>query len=89
LTLGATRHEIVAHFLRDALRAIGLACLCGLGLSIAAGRLLSGMLFGVSPLDPLTLTIVPALVMVVGSFAALVPSLRAARSEPAQVLREP
>jgi ABC-type lipoprotein release transport system permease subunit len=45
------------------------------------------MLFGTSPLDPLTLSSVIALVLVVGSLAALIPAARAARAEPAHVLR--
>jgi ABC-type lipoprotein release transport system permease subunit len=66
---------------------IGAACAIGLLLSAAFTRALSGMLFGVSPLDPLTLSGVVALVLAVASIAALLPSVRAACAEPAQVLR--
>jgi putative ABC transport system permease protein len=87
LALGASRLGIIRQFCSYALRVIAVACASGLLLSAAFTRALSGMLFGVSPLDPLTLSGVVALVLAVGSFAALVPSVRAASAEPAQVLR--
>jgi len=46
------------------------------------------MLYGVSPYDPLTLSGVVALVLVVGAAAALVPAARAALVQPMRVLRE-
>jgi putative ABC transport system permease protein len=87
LALGASRLGIIRQFCGHALRVIGAACVCGLLLSAAFTRALSGMLFGVSPLDPLTLSGVVALVLAVASIAALLPSARAAFAEPAQVLR--
>jgi putative ABC transport system permease protein len=87
LALGASRLGIVRQFCGHALGVIAVACASGLLLSAAFTHTLSGMLFEVSPLDPLTLSGVVALVLVVGSFAALVPSVRAASAEPAHVLR--
>jgi hypothetical protein len=87
IALGASRLGIVRQFCGHALRVIAVACASGLLLSAAFTRALSGMLFGVSPLDPLTLSGVAALVLAVGSLAALLPSIRAASAEPAQVLR--
>ena len=51
-------------------------------------QLLAGMLYGVSGTDAFTLGAVVVLVMAVGTFAALVPALRAARADPMNVLRE-
>ena len=51
-------------------------------------ELLAGMLYGVSRVDPLSLGAVIALVATVGTVAALVPALRAARVDPMNVLRE-
>jgi ABC-type lipoprotein release transport system permease subunit len=46
------------------------------------------MLYGVSPSDPVTLSSVIAIVLVVAGLAALVPATRAALVEPMRVLRD-
>ncbi len=88
VALGAQQSSIVAQFLGKALRVVGIACAVGLALSLAFSRVLSGMLFGVSPFDAVTLAGVIALVTSVAIVAALVPALRAARVAPMTVLRE-
>lgn len=88
LALGARRRHIIEQFLKQGLRVVCLACVCGLALSFAFTRLLAGMLYGVSPSDPLTLSTVVGLVLAVAALAALVPATRAALVEPMQVLRE-
>jgi putative ABC transport system permease protein len=88
LALGAMRRQIVGTFVGQGLRVVALAAVCGLVLSLASGRLLAGMLFGVSPSDPATLAAVAGLVLAVAAVAVLVPALRAARVEPMQVLRD-
>jgi putative ABC transport system permease protein len=88
LAIGARRGAIVGQYLGTGLRVAALACAAGLLLSVALSRLLSGMLYGVTPYDPLTLSGVVGLVLVVGSAAALVPATRAALVRPMQVLRE-
>ena len=88
LALGALRSEIIRQLVGQSLRVVGLACLCGLGLAVASTRVLSGMLYGVSPSDPFTLAGVLGIVLAVGALAALVPAARASRIEPMRVLRE-
>ena len=88
VALGALRTDIVGQFLSLALRVVAGACAIGVVLAIGFSRLLSGMLFGVSPFDPLTLLGVVALVACVALCAALLPAARAARTHPMQVLRE-
>jgi putative ABC transport system permease protein len=88
VALGALQGQIVAQFLGKALRVVGIACAAGLILALALSRSISGMLYGVSPLDPLTLTGVVALVVVIAALAAFVPALRAARVDPMTVLRD-
>jgi putative ABC transport system permease protein len=88
LALGAARGAIIRQFLLQGLRVAGLACVCGLVLSIASTRVLSRMLYGVSPSDPLTLSSVVAVVLAVAALAALIPATRAALVEPMIALRE-
>ena len=55
---------------------------------LLSAQLLSAFLFGVSSHDPFALAAAAASLIAVGSAAALVPALRAARTDPALVLRE-
>jgi len=88
IALGAARGQIVSKFLRQGLLVSSLGCLAGLVLAAGTTRLLRSMLFGVSPSDVLTLASVLALVLAVTTAAALLPSFRASRVDPARVLRD-
>ena len=55
--------------------------------SIAATRMMRGLLFGVAPSDPLTLAVVAGIMVLIGVLAGWVPALRAARIDPAIALR--
>ena len=88
LALGAMRGQIVKQFLVQGLRVTLLGSFVGVCLAAASGRVLSGMLYGVSATDPFTLCCVTALVLGVAGLASLLPALRAARVDPMQVLRD-
>jgi putative ABC transport system permease protein len=88
VALGALRSNIVSQLLAMVLRVVAVACTIGIVLSLAFSRLLSSMLYGVSPSDPLTLVGVVILVVTVAASAALLPATRASRLAPMQVLRE-
>jgi putative ABC transport system permease protein len=57
-------------------------------LSFSFARLLRGMLYGVSPGDPVVLATVVAVVFIVATVAAFIPALRAAQVEPMAALRQ-
>jgi putative ABC transport system permease protein len=88
LALGAERGQILKRFLLEGLGVSLVGCVAGWGLATAFGRTLSGMLYGVSPTDGVTLAGVVSLVLIVAGLASLVPAVRASRVEPMQVLRE-
>jgi predicted permease len=88
MALGALRSDIVRHVLGRGLRVVGLACAGGVGLALAARRLVASLLYGVSATDAATLLGVVVIVAVVAAVASLVPALRAARVDPMRVLRE-
>ena len=88
LALGAAASRVVRQFLAQAWRVVAAAIFAGLTLSFWFMRLLEGMLYGVSPLDPWVLASVSGLVLVIATLAALIPAIRAALVQPVQVLRE-
>ena len=88
LALGAQRSQILARFLVQGLRIAAIGCIAGLALGSVLTRFLTGMLYGISTLDPVTYTGVAVLVLGVSCLASLTPAIRAARIEPIKVLRE-
>ena len=88
LALGASRRDIIRQFLGQGLQVAAIACACGLALSAIVARALSGMLYGVSPLDPAALSSVAGIVLAVTTLAALIPATRGAFTQPMRALRE-
>ncbi len=88
LALGALRGQIVKQFLWQGLAVCLLGCVAGFALALASSRVLAGLLYGVSATDVPTLSVVVLLVLAVAAIASLLPSLRASRVDPMQVLRE-
>jgi putative ABC transport system permease protein len=88
LALGALRYQIAWKFLFEGLRVAAIGCAFGLGMAAASGRLLAGMLYGVSSLDAVTFGAVIVLVLGVAALATFMPATRAAKTDPMQVLRE-
>ena len=88
LALGALRGQIVKQFLWQGLAVCLLGCAAGFALTAASTRVLAGLLYGVSPTDLPTLGAVIFLVLLVSAVASLLPSIRASRVEPMQVLRD-
>lgn len=87
LALGADRRRILRGVVGEGLRVTAVGLLLGVSGAVVAGLLLSSLLLGVGPLDPLTLSSVVALFMLVSVGAAFLPARRAAAVEPAETLR--
>jgi len=85
--LGASRREILSLVVRQGMGLTGFGILIGLVAAGLASRALVTLLFGVSPLDPVTYVGVTALLGAVALVACGVPAWRAARIDPAQTLR--
>jgi putative ABC transport system permease protein len=60
----------------------------GLGAAFALTRVMRGLLFGVSATDPATFAAVAGVLAMVALLASYLPARRAARLDPAAVLRE-
>ena len=85
--LGAPRRHVLWLVVRRGAMLAAAGVALGLLGAFAATRLLSGALFGVSPVDPLTFTVVPLLLTVVVLAASYLPARRALRVDPMRVLR--
>ena len=85
--LGAQRGQILAMILREALSLAAMGCVIGLATSLAAGRLVKGMLFGISATDPFILAFAILALLLVALLAGLLPARRAAAVDPMTALR--
>jgi putative ABC transport system permease protein len=71
----------------QAARTVATGLVVGLALALAAGRLVSALLYQTSPTDPGVLVAVGIVMLVVAAFASLLPAWRAAGVDPAIALR--
>jgi putative ABC transport system permease protein len=87
MALGAQRRQVLMLVLGQGagLAAVGIAC--GLGGAVAASRLLQGMLFGITPLDPTTFAAVSLAFAIVAMAASYLPARRATTVDPMVALR--
>jgi ABC-type antimicrobial peptide transport system permease subunit len=87
IALGAPRRGVLWMIVADALRLSGAGVLAGGVVLPLAVRLVRDMLYGVSAFDPMTWTATAIVLSAVAAIAALIPAIRAASVDPAQVLR--
>jgi putative ABC transport system permease protein len=87
LALGATRGEVAALVVRQALRPAAAGVLVGGGAALALTGLLRNLLYGVAPRDPVTFAAAPVLLGVVALAASWIPARRAAGLDPVGALR--
>jgi predicted permease len=87
MALGASVARTLSMLARQGLGTVGVGLVVGLAASLAVGRLLSSLLYGVGSFDPLTFITVPIVLVAVASLAVLLPARRAARVDPMLALR--
>ncbi len=88
IAIGAQTRDVVRLMVRESLVPVASGVVAGAGLSIAANRGLSQVLYGVSSYDPLTLIGASVLFLMVAVAAAALPSRAAARVNPVLALRQ-
>jgi predicted permease len=87
MALGASRREILRLVGHAALRLLLVGGVLGLVLALAVARVLRGMIFGISPYDPLTFATVGLVLLVVAVLASCIPARRATKVDPMTALR--
>ncbi len=87
MALGAQSTGVAWLFLREAAILVGFGCLLGLPALWAFGRWVRSQLFGIDPLDPVTILVAAVALGAVALAGATVPAVRASRINPLQALR--
>ena len=88
VALGGTPKAIVRAIVGQGMALVTVGLVLGLGAALYLTRVLSGLLFEVSPTDPRTLATVSVLLITVSLVACAMPARRAVRVDPASALRE-
>lgn len=87
MALGAGRRDIFRLVAGHGMRLVGAGLLLGLAIALATGRLVSGLLFGITPSDAPTLGAVAGFLTIVACVAMFLPARRATRVDPTVALR--
>jgi putative ABC transport system permease protein len=87
MALGAGTAEVVKLVLRQGLALAVGGVAVGLAVALATTRVMTGLVYGVSPTDPATFLTIVAVLMVAATLACCVPAHRAARVDPLKALR--
>jgi len=85
--LGAQMKDVLKLVLRSAMSLVIFGAIVGIVSAYAATRVMSSLLFGVTPTDLVTFLVVPLLLFIVALVASLVPARRATRVDPLVALR--
>ena len=88
MALGAAPGGVVRMVLRRVALLVGIGVLLGGAGSLWASRFVKALLYGLQPRDPLTLIVAAVLLSLIGATAGWIPARRAARIDPARVLRD-
>jgi ABC-type antimicrobial peptide transport system permease subunit len=87
MALGAQRPTLTAMFVRQGLQLTAIGVACGLVVAFISMRLMSSILFNVSPVDPITYAVITVGVIATAYLACYLPSRRAATVDPVHALR--
>ena len=87
MALGAQHAHVLRLVLRQGFILVGAGLLAGLLIALGATRLIAGMLFGITPTDPMAFGVTFAVLVVVAFGATLIPALRAITIQPILAIR--
>jgi predicted permease len=87
MAMGASRPQIRSLIVGRGMRLVGVGLVIGFAGAVGLTRLLASFLYGVQPLDAVTLVAVPVVVLATTLMACTLPANRAARIDPTEALR--
>jgi putative ABC transport system permease protein len=85
--LGARPEELKRTFVREGMGLAVVGVTCGLAGAVALTRLMSSLVFGISPLDPVTYVAVSIVLIAAAAIASYIPAHRAITADPTKALR--
>jgi ABC-type antimicrobial peptide transport system permease subunit len=85
--LGAQQGQLKRMFVRRGLALAGVGVAIGLGAAAGLTRLMSTLLFGITPLDPMTYAVMPVILVVATVLASYLPARRAVSVDPLEALK--
>jgi predicted permease len=88
MALGASQSSVLGLVVRQGMFLAAAGIATGILLALGFTQLLSRLLFGVTPTDPVTLAAAPAILLAVAALACWLPARRAARIDPMLALRQ-
>jgi ABC-type antimicrobial peptide transport system permease subunit len=88
LALGAKPGSLVTLSMRQGLLPVAIGLAIGGGAAFWVSRLMSSLLYGVTPADPTTYVAAILVLFAAAAFACYIPARRVLRIDPAVVLRE-
>jgi predicted permease len=86
MALGAQRGDVLRMVMRESFLLVAIGVILGVGATLAAGRLVATLLFGLAPTDMLTIALATAVMILVSGFAGYLPARRASRVDPMAAL---
>jgi ABC-type antimicrobial peptide transport system permease subunit len=86
MAVGASHAAVLWLVLKESLGMAAIGAAVGLIGAAAGQRLTSGVLFGISPVDPFTFASAAAFLLAIAAAATAIPGLRATRIDPARTL---
>jgi putative ABC transport system permease protein len=87
LALGATTGDVRRQVLTQGLGLTAVGVVVGVGAGALLARLIVGLMYDVSPYDPVTFTAIPLMLIAVAALAIYIPARRASRVDPVIALR--
>ena len=85
--LGAGRGQLLGLVMQKGVTLVLLGLVVGLVMALFGSRLVTSLLFGVEPIDPVTFVAVPLMLLALAGLACLIPARRATRIDPVVALR--
>ena len=87
MALGAGRRDVLRRVMREGLAPVLIGVAIGLPAALVGARLITSLLFGLKPADPLTICVATLLLLAVAALAGYLPARKASRVDPMTALR--